>query len=92
MKTIYKYPLANITRQVIIMPGPCGALTVQTQNGLPFIWVLVDTEKDDEEVTILTFGTGIEWRERKGYINKYVSTYQDGSYVWHIFTEEKLWH
>lgn len=80
MKTIYKYELRS---QNPSMKLPKGAeiLTVQVQDGRPMLWALVDPENVLEDRFITTFGTG--W-EVEGNM-KYICTYMEGYFVWHVF-------
>lgn len=85
MKTIYKYQLEVTDEQVIKMPAYAEILTVQIQDGIPCIWVAVNTVFADRDYKIRTIGTGnpIE-KEFKG---RYIGTYQlqNGSLVFHVF-------
>jgi hypothetical protein len=87
MKTIHKYPLKIEDAQVVTVPKGSTLLTVETQNDIPMLYVLVDTtEKELEYKAIRLFGTG-----HPIDINMTSWTYLDtvltmgGSLVWHIF-------
>jgi hypothetical protein len=77
-KVIYKYEVDNI----VVMPHKAEILTVQLQNGRPWIWALVDTEKPSVERNFNVIGTGWEIEECN---HKYIATFQDGDMVWHVF-------
>ena len=87
-KTIYKYPVLPIDDEIKMMIHE-GAeyLCVQTQQGIPCLWALVDLEKPLAEKWFCIRGTGCPFKGNEG---KYISTFQlyGGSLVFHIF--EKL--
>ena len=80
MKTIYKYELRS---QDASMKLPLGAeiLTVQLQDGRPMLWALVDPENVLVDRFISTVGTG--WQVEDSM--KYICTYMEGYFVWHVF-------
>lgn len=83
--TIWKFPLDVTDSQRVTMPLGSKPLCVQTQNGTPCIWALVDSSEPRKElVTVLTFGTG---GPVIGAIGDYLGTYQmrNGSLVFHVF-------
>ena len=88
MKTIYKYPIKIIDRQTFPIPVGANILTVQVQNGNPFVWAMVDTEALTEEVSIRVYGTGhpISDRSNLEYIGTFQSMY-GGHLVFHVFKE-----
>jgi hypothetical protein len=77
-KVIYKYEVDTI----VTMPDKAEILTVQLQNGRPWIWALVDISEQLVERNFNIVGTGWELEE---FNSKYIATFQDGSYVWHVF-------
>ena len=80
MKTIYKYTLDS---QDCTLHLPKGAeiLTIQLQNGIPTLWALVNPMTVTEERHICIVGTG--WQVEDNM--KYITTYMDGYFVWHVF-------
>ena len=85
MEKIYKYPLELTGYQVLKLPMGAQILTVQTQNGKPFLWALVNTKKEETDFEIEILGTGDQitgTNERK-----YISTFQlnGGEFVFHVF-------
>ena len=85
MKTIHKFPLKITDNQTIEMEVGAEILTVQIQRGEPFIWALVDTDKEHEERFIEVIGTG---NPITGTNNrKYIGTFQvyDGQLMFHVF-------
>ena len=85
---IWKYTLGISDEQTIQMPKGGQILTVQTQNEIPQIWVLVNPENDTEPRKIKIIGTGhnIEY-----FNGKYIGTFQmsNGTLIFHAF-EMKL--
>lgn len=83
MRTIHKYPLTVEDNQIVELPKDSQVLAIQTQNGNPFMWVLVDTSQELERRAFVTVGTG---HEVTGYLS-YIGTYQmmGGSLVFHVF-------
>jgi len=80
MKTIYKYTLHS---QDCSLQLPKGAeiLSVQLQNQIPTLWALVNPMTVTEERHICIVGTG--WQVEDNM--KYITTYMDGYFVWHVF-------
>lgn len=89
MKTVLKFSIspANITR--IRMPKGSSILTVQVQNGFPFIWALVDTEAKQLEMrTIAIFETGKPiFKDAKRFIGTFqiLAPATQAYYVAHVF-------
>jgi len=83
MKIIYKYYLFQESSETILeLPRNARVLSVQVQRGETCLWALVNPEQPLEPRTFvcqLTGGafdpTGLE----------YVSTYQNGWFVGHVF-------
>jgi hypothetical protein len=84
MKVIWKYQLELKDSQEISMPRGAKILTVQTQSGIPCLWVLVDPERMFETKLIRIFGTGNDF-ELVDY--KYIGTFQinKGDLIFHVF-------
>ena len=83
-KQIWKYSLENI----IEMPKGAEILTIDIQNGQMFnaqMWVKVDTENEMEKRMFEVIGTGQNFDDTN---KKYVGTYQDGPFVWHVFEKD----
>jgi hypothetical protein len=81
MKRIYKYELKD--GRGVEMPIGAKVLTIQTQNGLPYIWALVDTDVECDFRYFTIVGTGHDFPEADDFT--YINTIQDGPFVWHIF-------
>ena len=83
-KQIWKYSLEN----VIEMPKGAEILMIDIQNGQMFnaqMWVKVDTENEMEKRIFEVIGTGQNFDDTN---KKYVGTYQDGPFVWHVFEKD----
>lgn len=84
MKVIYKYPLKVTDEQQVTMPADAAILTVQVQNGQPFLWAMIDnTCGPMTERKISIIGTGNLFRTA----GRYIGTFQmhDGLLVFHVF-------
>ena len=82
--TIYKYPIPIQDYIKIDLPKNAEVLCVKTQNGEPYIWVLVDTDEEKETRDFRLFGTG-NYFDLSEY--KYIGTFliYDDLLVWHLF-------
>lgn len=78
-KIIWKY---EVQSQPIYMPMDAKILSVQMQNGRPQIWAMGDTSYDMEARTLVVIGTGQSFDDTN---HKYIGTYQDDPFVWHLF-------
>jgi len=82
-KVIFKYPIQIADDFTLDMPGGARILTVQLQNGNPYIWAIVE-----DTIPLLTYsfrviGTGNPFSP--DYRDRYIGTVQTGPFVWHIF-------
>jgi hypothetical protein len=86
-KTIHKYQLNTTDNQSLWLPKGAEILTVQTQNDVPCIWALVDTDQHLEERRFEIFGTAHPIQSDIGTDRKYIGTYQlnGGDLVFHLF-------
>ena len=86
MITVHKYPLKIADEQIIPLPKGARILTVQTQQGIPCLWTLVDTEAQPEDRHILILGTGHD-SPRPISSMRYLNTFQlhDGTLIFHVF-------
>ena len=85
--TIWKFELETTDKQTIEMPVDSEILTVQTQNGEPCLWALVDPAAEKETRTFEVFGTGHTLHYDMGITKDYIGTYQlnSGALVFHVF-------
>ena len=87
---IYKYPLKWKEHQTIEVPtiGIENALTIQVQNGVPCLWVIVDDEcvkrNSMYHIDVDMVGTGAKFDMGE---KLYISTTQYNGYVFHWFVE-----
>lgn len=83
-KKIYKYQLKIVDEQTVDMPANAKILTVQSQNGNPMLWALVNSATPPEEQTIRIIGTGHPIEDF--YSLEYISTFQTPhGLVFHVF-------
>lgn len=87
MKTVWKYALEVADEQVIEMPANAHILTVQTQQGTPCIWALVDPTRPYEPRKLLIAGTGHERKDLDDVGVSYIGTFQvmGGGLIFHVF-------
>lgn len=75
MKTIWKYPIVpDSTPNDLMIPEGGRVLTIQVQNGVGYIWVLVDPDAPVEVRSFCVFSTG--QRVEVLWANEYVGTFQ----------------
>jgi len=84
MTTIWKFPIAPDTFEVELPKG-ARVLSVQTQGGSPFMWVLVNDQAPKEKRRFTVVGTGHDCEHIKDW--SYVGTFQlnGGALVFHLF-------
>jgi hypothetical protein len=88
LMTIYKYSVNyrsyGFGQFTITMPEGADILCVQMQNGLPYIWALVNINSPLKYRHFYWRATG----DFVGNFKKYIGTIQDGSLVYHLFESE----
>lgn len=88
MRTIYKESLTVTRKQFIEVHEDSKILTIQIQDGQPFVWMEVDTSKPIITLCFWLFGTGHGIPEDfKGW---YVGTFQQADLVLHLYATENL--
>lgn len=87
MITIYKYKITFTDLTIVELPKDAKILTVQEQNNEPYLWALVDTEKEKETRHFRIAGTGHEIEKEITNQLDYINTFQlrGGSLVFHLF-------
>lgn len=82
--TIWKYQFAVEDEVVLRMPRGATVLSVQTQDGRPCLWALVDPQKPTVDRRFELYGTG---HPVQGLVGKHVGTFQmhGGALVFHMF-------
>lgn len=86
MITIYKYDLALIKEQGLMLPEGAKILKVDAQRNTPKLWALVDTSKPRKSLFVRIICTGEEIDKLlDGW--EYLDTYQlnDGGIIHHVF-------
>jgi hypothetical protein len=84
-RSIWKFelPMTDIAR--VEMPWSAEPLTVQMQNGKPYIWALVYPEEQKSVRRFRVVGTGWKIGEEED-LGVYLGTVQtDAGFVWHVF-------
>lgn len=78
---IFKYPveIGEFSHQ---MPVGAKILTAALQNGEPQMWAIVDKSQPVEERKFQVIGTGHEFDLSD---KRFISTFQQGPFVWHLF-------
>ena len=80
--TIWKYDVPNPGAVMEIeMPMRAEFLSLQVQHGKPVMWWRVSEASPRALRRFVCVGTGHEADES----HKYIGTYLDGAYVWHVF-------
>lgn len=84
MTTIFKFPLHILAEQIIELPKDAQILSVQTQQGQPAIWAIVDPSRPTVPTRIRMYGTGHTVDKD---IVRFLGTVQqlDGQLIWHFF-------
>ena len=87
MKTIWKYKLEVTDSQTIEVPKGGKILCVQTQDGIPFLWIEVDSDLPSVPRYFEIFGTGHEIRYDMAVQREYIGTFQmrSGTLVFHVY-------
>lgn len=83
---VYKYPLDIHDEVVVMMPNGARVLSVQVQNGRPYIWAAVDpNELTLEERWFRIAGTGHPIQD--DVVDGFIGSIQmyDGKLVFHVF-------
>lgn len=86
MITIYKYDLALIKEQGLMLSGGAKILKVDAQRNLPKLWALVDTSKPRKTLFVRIICTGEEI-DKSLDDWQYLDTYQlnNGDFIHHVF-------
>lgn len=90
MKAIWKFTIDNPHKVVFEMPVGSRVLCVQVQEGIPRIWVEIQsTERgtQQEKREFVVYGTGHVMRIDEGKTVEYIGTFQmyDGKEVYHLY-------
>jgi len=91
MRQIFKYPLAIVGEQVLLLPKGAEILHIGVQNGELYLWAMVDEQEESEIRRFSIIGTGHSIPERVSKNLYHIGTVfmSGGSLVWHVFEEIK---
>jgi hypothetical protein len=85
MKVIYKYELQIKSQQVIEIPRQSKFLTLQLQDGVPCVWLEVNTNNTNTTQRVFKMhGTGHEFVNN---LDVYLGTVLINGFVWHYYEE-----
>lgn len=88
VKAIWKFAIPFIYDVLSFeMPRGSQGLTVQVQRGIPTLWALVDPNAPKTTHEFRIVGTGRMF-DPSGM--RYVGTFQDGNFVWHVYQLEAV--
>lgn len=87
MTSIFKYPLDLEGRQIVLLPEGAKILHANMQQGKPYLWAIVDTDKEDESRAIRIYGTGHQIQQPEKLV--FINTILDHQFVWHVFESIK---
>ena len=94
MITVYKCPVEIKLGEAFPIELPRGAriLDVNVQNGSAYMWALVDTSRAPDPRIFRIYGTGheIECTDIYEARMRYVATFHQKPFVWHLF-QENIW-
>lgn len=85
MKTIWKFRFELVGPLQLSMPRGAQVLTVQDQGGVGCLWAMVEPENELESRYFEVFGTGHPVYEDMDVNRKYIATFQQPPFVWHVF-------
>lgn len=85
MITVYKYPFKIADHFEIDLPQGARILKVETQDDIPCIWALVDTDQKPLPHGYWIFGTGHQIDSGSRLVGEHVASFQQGPFVWHLF-------
>lgn len=84
-KVIWKFELTESGIQEIELRKGYEFLTLQMQNGIPCIWVLLNSNEEKITESFEIYGTGHEIHYDMGISREYLGTFQETYLVWHLF-------
>jgi hypothetical protein len=85
VKTIYKYPVAILDEQLILLPVGAEILTVSNDpHGALCLWAVVNPLNPTIPRTINIVGTGQPMPDAN--VN-YITTLYAANFVWHVFEQ-----
>ena len=84
-RTIWKFRFEISSPLRLSIPQGAQVLTVQDQDGDGCLWAIVEPENTLESRYFEIFGTGQLIHEDMGVERRYIATFQQPPYVWHVF-------
>lgn len=81
---VYKYRIEPADHFDLLLPKGAKILTAGRQGAACFLWALVDIDAKEQVRHFRWAGTGHDITETPENL-RYVSTFFDGPFVWHIF-------
>jgi hypothetical protein len=90
MKVIFKYPIQIEEKQNLMIPEKFEILAIKIQNGMPYIWALVDNSLPLSQIPIRIYPTGATIDQSLKL--KYCNTFEllETKIVFHVFIEEAV--
>jgi len=84
MESIWKFKVESCGRFSLMMPENSEILTVQVQNGSPYLWAKVQKAAPLASYEFKVYSTGQQQEKIEG---SYIGTFQllDGSLVFHLY-------
>lgn len=84
MLTIFKYQIPLNSHFILKLPVGAICLSAQEQDGVPYLWALVNPNAATERRLFSLFGTGHTIDTPPG---RHIGTFQmnGGQFVWHLF-------
>lgn len=83
MKIIYKYTVPFSGMAVVSLPKQAPILHVGEQDGVIFIWALVDMSEITVPRYFRIYGTGFAFKDEVQHVGSVIV--DDGRLVWHVF-------
>lgn len=87
-KKIFKYGLGVDGFGVDLDDYVLELLHIDTQDGWPTLWALIDTDKElnEESIRVYCYGTGWPIPDGLSYIG---TAFDERGFVWHYFVDSK---
>lgn len=83
MKTVYKYPIRITDKQLIAFPENAEIKHVGLDpNGVPCLWIELDTKQPDQLRDLYIVGTGRPIPEEA---TKHIGSFVQDPFVWHAY-------
>ena len=84
MNQVNKFPLCG--EEIDLEGSIIDFLTIQMQNGQPYVWAIVDPDTPVKKFRITAICEG--WECNLINRSQYIGTIQDGDRAWHYFWEK----